>query len=513
MKVKTTSKTKSKAERYRHSLIKRRRKITKKLLHTNSKPKKDKIKDELLQIEKKLQKSFKESKRHVESKVIDSIKKNSKYFFTYAKKKSKLQSSIGPLLNCNGKLTQRSKEMADILADQYAKVFSKPKQPQPQPNQEKTKNVKIDEIKITEESIVKAINELSPSSSAGPDGFPAMLLKKCKDELSLPLCLLWKKSLEIGLVPIELKKCTITPIHKGGSRSLAANYRPVALTSHVIKIFEKVLRNHIVNHMNNNNLFNPNQHGFRSGRSCLSQLLEQHDLILNILDEGLNADVVYQVYLDFSKAFDKVDHTVVLAKLNQLGISGPIHRWIESFLTERYQTVIVNGVKSKPQKVISGVPQGSVLGPLIFLILIGDIDEKVLYCILKSFADDTRATKSIKNTTDVEILQKELEKVYDWTEENNMKLNDTKFELLRYGPDEEIKNQTHYKFPSGENIERKKFVKDLGVLMSDDAVFTHQINSVIEKAKNLISWILRTFSSRSPQLMKYPLQIISYSSH
>uniref|UniRef100_A0A7M5UV05 Reverse transcriptase domain-containing protein n=1 Tax=Clytia hemisphaerica TaxID=252671 RepID=A0A7M5UV05_9CNID len=167
--------------------------------------------------------------------------------------------------------------MADLLADQYAKVFSKPKQPQPQPNQDKT-NIKIDEINITEDSIVKAINELSPSSSAGPDGFPAMFLKKCKDELSVPLCLLWKKSLEIGLVPTELKKCTITPIHKGGSRSLAANYRPVALTSHVIKIFEKILRNHIVNHMNNNDFFNPNQHGFRSGRSCLSQLLEQHDL-------------------------------------------------------------------------------------------------------------------------------------------------------------------------------------------------------------------------------------------
>ena len=129
-------------------------------------------------------------------------------------------------------------------------------------------------------------------------------------------------------------------------------------------------------------------------------------------------------HLYTEKAFDKVDHAIVLAKLKQLGVSGSIHRWIESFLTERYQSVIVNGVKSKAQKVISGVPQGSVLGPLIFLILIGDIDEKIMHCILKSFADDTRATKSIKNTKDVEILQKELEKVYDWTEENNMKLND-----------------------------------------------------------------------------------------
>ena len=148
---------------------------------------------------------------------------------------------------------------------------------------------------VTENDIVKAINELSPSSAAGPYGFAALLLKQCKEELSIPLCHLWKISLEKG-IPTELKKSTITPIYKGGNKSLAANYRPVALTSHVIKIFEKVIRNHIVQYMNENNLFNPNQHGFRSGRSCLSQLLEQHDLILNLLDKETNADVVY---LDF----------------------------------------------------------------------------------------------------------------------------------------------------------------------------------------------------------------------
>ena len=326
----------------------------------------------------------------------------------------------------------------------------------------------------------------------------AVFLKQCKEELSTPLCILWRQSLDKGIVPDELKRSTITPIYKGGSRSLAANYRPVALTSHVIKIFEKVLRAHIVKHMDENNLFNPNQHGFRSGRSCLSQLLEQYDLILNILDEDANADVVY---LDFSKAFDKVDHSIVLRKIKKLGIDGKLLQWLKSFLTERKQSVLVNGVTSESQHVISGVPQGSVLGPLIFLVLIGDIDKEVVHSLVKSFADDTRATKEVKTLEDAVLLQNDLEKIYKWTDDNNMKLNDVKFELLRYGKNQEIKTQTSYTSPSGVEIESKDVVKDLGILMDNNCTFQKQIIAIIEKAKNLTSWILRTFSSRSLNCM------------
>eukprot|EP00111_Clytia_hemisphaerica_P005295 TCONS_00015300-protein len=134
----------------------------------------------------------------------------------------------------------KNKEMADILSNQYAKVFSEPISPDDQAFN--TQTTEISEMVVTENGIMKAIDELSPSLAAGPDGFPAIVLKQCKEELAIPLCHLWKNSLEKGIVPNKLKKSTINPIYKGGNKSLAANYRPVALTSHVIKIFEKVIR-------------------------------------------------------------------------------------------------------------------------------------------------------------------------------------------------------------------------------------------------------------------------------
>ena len=161
----------------------------------------------------------------------------------------------------------------------------------------------------------------------------------------------------------------------------------------------------------------------------------------------------------------------------------------------------MNGVTSESQHVISGVPQGSVLGPLIFLVLIGDIDKEVVHSLVKSFADDTRATKEVKTLEDAVLLQNDLEKIYKWTDDNNMKLNDVKFELLRYGKNQEIKTQTSYTSPSGVEIESKDVVKDLGILMDNNCTFQKQIIAIIKKAENLTSWILRTFSSRSLNCM------------
>ena len=393
--------------------------------------------------------------------------------------------------------------MAEILKRQYDAVFSVPLEPMMQSTAifDLTDNIEqpvLPDISFEPVDIEEAIDELSANSAAGPDQFPAILLKQCKKVLSKPLYLIWKKSLSTGEIPNILKTANIVPIHKGGSKGEAKNYRPVALTSHIIKIFEKVLRNHIVSHMEDNELLNPGQHGFRAGRSCLSQFLSHFETITKILEDGDNVDVIY---LDFSKAFDKVDFLVTLRKIKLLGLTGNIGKWIYCFLTGQTQTVLVNGIKSDISEVKSGVPQGSVLGPLLFLILLGDIDKSVASAFVSSFADDTRVGHRIRTAEDANALQKDLNTIYQWSAQNNMKFNSEKFECIRYGKRTDIHETTGYYSDANTIITPKDHINDLGVLISSSCLFKKQIDNVVKTANKLCGWILRTFKTRAPKLM------------
>lgn len=274
----------------------------------------------------------------------------------------------------------------------------------------------------------------------------------------------------------------------------------MALTSHIVKVFELV-RQSLVRHLEKNNLLPSGQHGFRAFRSTLTQLLQYWDKILEDLQQGGAVD---SVYLDFAKAFDKVETGVLLHKLKSFEIQGKVGCWLAAFLNSnnRKQAVAVQRRISSLSPVISGVPQGTVLGPILFLIHIADIAKDVSPTTsTSSFADDTRARRAIKNPIDSDMLQQDMETIYRWADEKNMKFNSDKFECLRFWPGRESAPSKQYLAPDGSVIEEKRHLRDLGVELSSDLSFAIHIQNTITAASRMVGWALRTFRRRSRLIM------------
>ena len=417
-------------------LKRRRRKLRKRIAtlrqHNSDSPTLKSLLSELNRIAYGIKEALTANLDLEEANAVRTIKSNPKYFFSYAKRFSKSRSSIAPLQRQDGTLTTDPTEKAQLLQQQYVSVFSNPLDADVERSLswvEAHDGETFDDFTFTPKDIEDAIGELDPYSAA-PDGdIPAKVLTECKAQLAYPIWLLWDKSFQQGVIPPTLKQQTITPIFKKGNKADPSNYRPVSLTSHLIKTFERVLRIRLVDHLERNNILPDNQHGFRKNRSCLTQLLEHVDSVLKELNSGKEVDVIY---LDYSKAFDKVDHTILLEKIKKYGIGGKVFTWIENFLTGRVQAVTVEGFKSSLEDVESGVPQGTVNGPIYFIIYVIDLALQIRNSIPLAFADDTKLMKAIISMICSALLQDDLGHVVEWSKVNNMVLHENKFEVMNF---------------------------------------------------------------------------------
>ena len=345
-------------------------------------------------------------------------------------------------------------------------------------------------VEITENLVEKAIDRLKPSKSQGPDNLHPKLIKECKNTLLQPLTLIFKQSLNESVLPDVWKQINVTSIHKKGDKTKPDNYRPISLTSVPCKLMEKIIRDQIVEHMTRNVFFSPFQHGFVSGKSCVTQLLEFLDNITEALDQGDDIDIIY---VDFSKSFDKIPHRKLMKKLWGYGIRGKIYKWVKEFLTNRTQKVVVDGKISGSKPVTSGVPQGSVLGPILFVIYINDLPD-VIQCFIKLFADDSKLYRRVSKIEHVEILQSCLNRAVTWAKIWEMSFNLIKCHHLHIG-----KNSIgqFYTMESSEGTKRLETVtseKDLGVIIDKSLSFTEHISSKVSVANRNLGLIFRTFT-------------------
>ena len=418
---------------------------------------------------------------------------SSKSFWKYIKAKRKDNVGVAGIKS-NGILHQDSQTKAELLNQQFKSVFTKENREEPLPPLIETSYPSISEITIVEEGVEKLLKNLNVNKASGPDGLPNKILKLCARELAPAVTNIFQQSLDTNSLPDDWINANVSPIFKKGNKHLPSNYRPVSLTSVCCKLLEHIICRHVLKHLENHKILTNLQHGFRSGHSCESQLIITMQDVLNTFDKKNQIDMVI---LDFSKAFDTVPHRKLLHKLDNYGIRGNIHAWIKSFLTNRQQRVLVEGEYSTSCSVDSGVPQGTVLGPLLFLLHINDLPLTVTSKV-RLFADDCLLYRSIKTLQDQIELQKDLASLEKWAQDWGMRFNATKCYLMSI---HRAKNPLTYHYNLDNHVlEQVSDNPYLGVQISDNLKWSTHINKIVNKANSTLGFIRRNLKHCNSKL-------------
>jgi len=331
------------------------------------------------------------------------------------------------------------------------------------------------------ESILRG---LDTSKASGPDDTPSYILKECASALAPSLSQLFNLSMATGDIPSQWKSANVVPVHKKESKRNVSNYRPVSLLCIVSKVMERCVFNSIYPFLQNQ--ISEHQHGFVSGRSSATQLSEMYHTVGSTLDNRGQTDVVF---LDFAKAFDSVPHELLLHKLMSFGINGRLLNWFKTYVSNRKQRVIIEGEHSKWLPVLSGVPQGSILGPLLFVLYINDLPECTLSHV-KLFADDAKCYRKIETLQDCHDLQKDIDALFEWSKKWGLEFSPRKCKVMsvmrcRNGP-------TFNYCLNGVHLERVEKFVDLGVTITSNLSYHDHVKAKVNKAKSMAFLIHRT---------------------
>ncbi len=429
------------------------------------------------------------ARKAYEKDVAKQSKQNPKTFWKYVNSKLKSRENIADLHTDTG-MASTDQDKANVLSGFFKQVFTNEDTSIIPEFEERVTAEALEDVMFTEEDILKLLKEININKSQGPDLLHPRLLFEARELITKPLFIIFRKSIDTGILPREWKEADISPIYKNkGNKHEATNYRPVSLTSVVCKLLEKLIRKDIIAHMKLNNLFSDDQHGFLEGRSCLSNLLSTMEEWTRVMEDKGSIDCIY---MDFMKAFDSVPHQRLLHKLKAYNITGKVHKWIKNFLIGRQQRVVVNGIPSKNEEVSSGVPQGSVLGPVLFLIFINDLPD-TLDVAVRIFADDTKIFTPVYDKDDQCNLQENLSKLETWAEIWQMRFHPQKCKVMHIGKETEEFQYTMKTDGNSLNLEYVEEEKDLGVVIDNSLSFEQHCDAAINKANRILGVIRRSF--------------------